>query len=84
MTDAADVYKALAADTTTRLQVRSDDRSHYVIPSWGFVEEIELRPRLVLPNTDAAACYTLVVDLYAPNGARIPLDVSLVARDVKS
>ena len=57
------------AETTTRLQA-SYRRSLglYGLPSWGFLEEIEIRP---------------VFDLFAPNGEKVPVDVQIIARDVK-
>lgn len=71
------------AETTTRLVARKDDRSHYTLPSWGFIEEIELRPRVELPNMDVTAPYKLICDLIGPDGERVPLDIQIVARDVK-
>lgn len=71
------------ANTSTRHIVQGGDRTHFTLPPWGFIETIELRPRVDAPNMDASCPYTLVVDLYGPDGARVPLDVQLVARDVK-
>jgi hypothetical protein len=74
---------ALKAATTTRLRVPVDERPRYIIPAWGFLEEIEIRPRADCPNFDAAAPYTMIFELTRMDGARIPVDVQIVARDLK-
>jgi len=71
------------ADTIRRLPVTGAERTHYVLPSWGYLEEIELRPRAELSNMDASRPYELIVTLrIAGCSEAIPVDVNIVARDV--
>lgn len=61
--------------------IPEEGRSH-MLPPWGYIEEIRLRPAELLPNMDAASLYRLSVVLYSPDGRSLPLDVELVCRSV--
>lgn len=70
------------AQTTTRLHATPSAREHFNLPAWGWIEEIEIRPRVELANFDASSTYRLEVRLIAPNRTDVPLDVTVVCRDV--
>lgn len=66
-----------------RMPVMSDNRTHYIIPSGGYLERLEIRPiQGYIPNMDSSNPYKLIVDLISPNGSKIPISVDLWWRTV--
>lgn len=72
------------AETTSTLRAEPDLRQRYRVKPHGWIERIELRPRVDLANMDARRHYELIVELIDPDGVKVPLEVFVVARDVRS
>lgn len=69
--------------TTRRMStVDRGFREMYDVQSHGYLEGIEIRPRIELPNMDASMQYRLEVVLRDPHGNMVPLEVFAIVRDV--
>jgi hypothetical protein len=78
-----DDLTGLKSDEIMRKSLHDDDRTHYEVTPYGFVDTIEIRPLRDLPNMDAGRPCHLKADLYDSDGTRVPIDVVLVARGIK-
>lgn len=71
------------SDEIKRIPVQEDKRTHAYLPAYGMLEEIEIRPRIQVWNTDASSPLRLAFILYDGNGNEIPCDITLIARGIK-
>lgn len=71
-------------DTIKRIQSIHDGRHHYIVPSYGYLYEIHIRPEEgLLPNMDFSKPYRLIVDLIGPDGNNIPISIDTWCRTVE-
>jgi len=69
--------------TYTRFHLLEDRRTHYRLQAYGFLERIEILPRIDVPNMDASQSIKLEIALYDQAGNEIPIDVIEVCQGVK-
>lgn len=62
--------------------VRRDLLGNFIIPPYGFLSELRIRPKELLPNMDASNPYVLSVSLVDSEGTRIPITVQSICEKV--
>ena len=76
-------FSKLAGPGSTRITLPGRRMQVHTVQSYGFIERFEIHPEEgLLPNMDAAAPYQLQVALIAPSGQTVPVNVTVVCRDL--
>lgn len=64
--------------------LNQDGLNYSVLPNWGFIDRIELRPVNDSLNVDAQKKYRFGWKLLGPDGQEIHCEAKLISRGIKS